>query len=284
MFIERNAGKFQSAIANRAFSLLEMMVAVTLLLVIIGALLTMFYQTQRAFRLSATQEDILDAGRAQMELFDSELPEITPSDIAGQVNLYALTAYSLLQPRPSPAAPRLNLIQDVFFLRQHNDQWIGTGYFVSSTNDPVGTLYRFEESVYATNIALMPLLLTHFIAASQTYPPPTTNSHRLMDRVVNLKLTPSDAQGRPWTNLVDASYSVTNVQNEFAFTAFSFTNGVLPSYLNLELGILEPRAYEKYKALAEVSSPGNPRALQYLTAHVEKVHLFQQRIPIRTAQ
>src|SRR5262249_44712767 len=50
------------------FSLLEMMVAVTLLLVIIAALLTMFYQTQRAFRLSATQVDVLEAGRAAMEL------------------------------------------------------------------------------------------------------------------------------------------------------------------------------------------------------------------------
>src|SRR6266699_2420166 len=63
----------------RGFSLLEMMVAVTLLLIIIAALLAMFYQTQRAFRLSATQVDVLESGRAAMELIGAELPEIAPS-------------------------------------------------------------------------------------------------------------------------------------------------------------------------------------------------------------
>src|SRR5205809_3599958 len=50
------SGMFIEQIRNiRAFSLLEMMVAVTLLLIIISALLAMFYQTQRALRLSKSQ-------------------------------------------------------------------------------------------------------------------------------------------------------------------------------------------------------------------------------------
>jgi prepilin-type N-terminal cleavage/methylation domain-containing protein len=256
--------------ASQAFSLLEMMVAVTLLTVIISALLGMFYQTQRAFRQSATQTDVLEGGRASMELMTSELSEISPSYQIGQLNLYASTAYSLIQPRPSPAAPRLNLIQDIFFLRRHNDDWIGTGYFVlplTNTMDPIGTLYRFEMST--NDPGQINKLFLKFLAETKQYPP-YQFSHRIIDRVVNLLLTPYDTRGQFLTNLVDISASFTN----------SFTNNVLPGYLDLELGIFEPRAYERYKALAELPPP---RAFNYLSNHVEKVHLFRQRVPVPAA-
>ena len=259
----------------RGFSLLEMMVAVTLMLIIIAALLAVFYQTQRAFRLSATQVDVLETGRAQMEAFVSELPEIVPSYQKGQVNLYASTMFPfLIQPRSGipNAAPRTNVIQDIFFLRQHNDDWIGTGYFVvSPSTEPIGTLYRFEQSV--PNASDVYTLFRTFQLAIASFP---TNSHRVMDRVVNLKLTPYGQFGTNLIGYVDPDYSFTN----------SFTNGVVPAYLDLELGILEPRAYEKYKALAEIKAqiPTDTRAFQYLSNHVEKVHLFRQRVPIHTGQ
>ena len=261
-----------------AFSLIEMMVAVTLLLIIIAALLAVFYQTQRAFRLSATQVDVLEGGRAAMELLTAELPEITPSGRNGQINLYAETAFPfLVQPRQFPAAPRVNVIQDIFFLRQHNDDWIGTGYFVSTwpltnSSDPIGTLYRFEETVNSANISQMPQLFTDFTNAVAQFPPPSTNSHRVMDRVMNFKLTASDARG---SNFVGLNYTFPDTNNM-----------ALPVYLDLELGVLEPRAFEKYKSLADLKSliPADTRAFQYLSNHVEKVHLFHQRIPIRTAQ
>jgi prepilin-type N-terminal cleavage/methylation domain-containing protein len=261
------------------FSLLEMMVAVTLMLIIIAALLAVFYQTQRAFRLSVTQVDVLETGRTQMEAFGSELPEIVPSYQNGQVNLYAATMFPfLIQPRSGipNAAPRTNVIQDIYFLRQHNDDWIGTGYFVVSplvppSTEAIGTLYRFELVV--TNASYVYTLFRSFQLAIASFP---TNSHRVMDRVVNLKLTPYDNNGLVMTNLIDS--------RDYSFTS-SFTNAVVPAYLDLELGILEPRAYEKYKALAEIKvNPADPRAFQYLSNHVEKVHLFRQRIPIHTGQ
>lgn len=261
-----------------AFSLIEMMVAVTLLLIIIAALLAVFYQTQRAFRLTATQVDVLESGRAAMELLTGELPEISASGRDGQVNVYAQTAFpALIQPRPAPSAPRVNLIQDFFFLRQNNDDWIGTGYFVLPfSTEPIGTLYRFELSVTnVTDNSQIYWLFTNFLAATQQNPPPA-NSHRVIDQVVDLRISPYNAQGQFWTNYVDSKYSFTN----------SFTNSALPAYLDLELGILEPRAFERYKALADplVKGTDPTRAFQYLSNHVEKVHLFHQRIPIRTGQ
>lgn len=262
-----------------AFSLLEMMVAVTLLLIIISALLTMFYQTQRAFRLSKTQVDVLESGRAAMEQIPAELSELAPSYRDGQINLYAALSFPpLVQPRPGSALARTNVIQDIFFLRQHNDQWIGTGYFVSPTNYPIGTLYRFEETVYTTNTyainsALIGNLFTHFATALQTNPPSPFNCHRIMDGVVNLKLVPYDQTGnifpRPWYE--DAPfYSFPN----------SFTNAFLPAFLDLELGIFDPRAFEHWRALNDVAPP---RAQTYLEDHVEKVQLFRQRIPVRSS-
>ena len=259
-----------------AFSLLEMMVAVTLLLLIITALLGMFYQTQRAFRQSATQVDVQEGMRATAERLTGEIPEITRSYQAGSLNLFAETAYPfLIQPRPSapsdPAMnPRVNIIQDIFFIRQHDDTWIGTGYFVVSyASDPVGTLYRVEKSGGWNDI---PGMFTFFNDSIKHFP--TNSPHRVLDRVVALKLTPYDYLGQYLTNAVDANYSFTR----------SFTNGVLPSYLDLELGVLEPKVFEKYKALADISSPADPRAYRYLSNHVEAVHVFRQRIPLRTAQ
>src|SRR4051794_33142518 len=59
-----------------AFSLVEVMVAVGLLAFIIVGLLAMFYQTQRAFRSSATQTDVLEAGRAAMQIIRQDLQDM----------------------------------------------------------------------------------------------------------------------------------------------------------------------------------------------------------------
>src|SRR3954452_6174254 len=58
------------------FSLVEVMVAVGLLAFIIVGLLAMFYQTQRAFRSSATQTDVLEAGRASMQIIRQDLQDM----------------------------------------------------------------------------------------------------------------------------------------------------------------------------------------------------------------
>src|SRR5947207_12610645 len=50
------------------FSLIEIMVTVSLLTFIILGLLLMFNQTQRAFRTGMTQTDVLEAGRATMDM------------------------------------------------------------------------------------------------------------------------------------------------------------------------------------------------------------------------
>ena len=67
---------------------------------------------------------------------------------------------------------------------------------------------------------------------------------------------------------------------------YYFTN-YLPSYLDVELGVLDPRAVAQFRA--RLVNPtlavqvGNPGAWSYLTNHVGSIHLFKQRIPIRNS-
>src|SRR5438552_7914811 len=72
------------------FSLIEVMVAVSLLAVIIVGLLAMFYQTQRAFRSGIAQVDVLEGGRATLDLISRELQEMTAASdpMITNVNLF----------------------------------------------------------------------------------------------------------------------------------------------------------------------------------------------------
>ena len=151
------------ALASRAFTLLEILVAVTLLSFIVLGLFAMFNQTQRAFRLSMTQSDILEAGRAVTEMIPRELEQAAPSD-RNAVNCAMVTPKSapLFQSLPGTTLLRTNLLQDCFLLLRQNQTWTGIGYCVR-TNDPttgrlwlpetssgqlgVGTLYRFAVTL-----------------------------------------------------------------------------------------------------------------------------------------
>ena len=66
----------------RAFSLIEVMVAVTLMSVIVLGLLAMFSQTQRAFRTGITQVDVMEGGRAACELMAREMEQITATGLS----------------------------------------------------------------------------------------------------------------------------------------------------------------------------------------------------------
>src|SRR5262245_45016848 len=70
-----------------AFSLLEVMVAVALLAVIIVGLLAMFYQVQRAFRAGTGQGDLMEHGRATMNLLTRELQQASATRYASVTNL-----------------------------------------------------------------------------------------------------------------------------------------------------------------------------------------------------
>jgi hypothetical protein len=280
------------------------MVTVGLLTFIILGLLLMFNQTQRAFRTGMTQTDVLEAGRATMDLLARELEQMAPSEspdiIVGASARYRATNFfvepspafnwtkPLVQELPGNAQSRTNLIQRFFFLSKLNQDWLGTGYEVLSddANGCVGTLYRYAATNYPRGY-LLPL-------SAQFLSTPVTNLSRIADGIVHLRLRAFAKNGYlVTTNYLtgtNASYPLaqtgryTNMVNALTYGASAdhrqaacyFMSNAVPAYLELEMGILEPQILQKYRSI-----PLGPPARQYLSNHVAQVHIFRQRIPVR---
>jgi len=337
----------KSSVSSAAFSLVEIMVVVGLLSVIIIGLLSMFTQTQRAFRLGMTQVDVLEAGRAATDMIARELEQVAPAyqpvpifysgstfnparvldpaDLAAP-NLYLdVPAYSpLLQPLPGGNYPRMNLVEDVFFMYRQNQDWYAVGYFVrvngatpgSLAVSPVGvgTLYRFATNVNVTmnpQYAFPAMFNAFNVARAAGAPAYGTNGlARVMDGVINFRVrvfdTNSFSLGSPMTWSTNANHTLLPSNGPAslpliasppagagivfspvsvvpdAVQLYLFTSNAVPVAVELEIGILEQRALDRFKALTD---PGAQR--YYLTNQaanvVGRVHLFRQRVPIRAA-
>jgi prepilin-type N-terminal cleavage/methylation domain-containing protein len=264
---------------ERAFSLIEIMVAVTLLAVITVGLLSMFYHTQKAFRLGAGQVDVLEGGRSTMHLLSQDLQEMYPSHVAQVANFEALPVGNARLDMDLPGGGyRTNLVQDISFISRHGDEWIGITYRVSHNGLGAGTLYR---SVISTNPSLphSTTPLPEWMVVSNLFrdttnfavlsPDPTVHDpdfHRIADGIVHLRVRGAyDNRGRLYPEAVPGVYG--------------FTNEV-PAYLDLELAILDPKGVSQFEA--RTNAPATARA--YLAGQVHRVHLFTQRVPIRSSR
>jgi hypothetical protein len=279
---------------------------VGLLSFIILGLLAMFNQTQRAFRTSMTQSDVLEAGRSTMDLLVRELEQITPSQrpnlLLGAGKVFYTTNFfvelspgflpalgPLVQELPGNALARTNLVQRFFFLSKYNQDWIGTGYQVWP-DDPtgcVGTLYRYS----ATNIPrVAPIDLSGAFLFAGSFATPPTNVSRVADGLVHLRVRAYDDKGRMLTN----SSAFLNLTNRYPVNTWVYANGLdsdqiacysvsnaVPAYVEIEMGILEPQILQRYRAIGNGSALLQVAQRQYLSNHVAQVHIFRQRVPVR---
>jgi len=299
-----------------AFTLIEIMITVGLLSFIVLGLLAMFNQTQRAFRTSMTQSDVLEAGRATMDLIGRELTQMGPSQAPDMfinnawyraTNFFsegnAFFANPLLQTLPGMATNilRTNSIQRLFFISRLNQDWLGTGYEVlpDDNNGIVGTLYRF----YRTNTPRSGLisLSGNFIAATRnallntSAGQPVTNLSRIADGIVHFRV---QAYAQNGFLIVTNSARATN-----AFAVVP--NGPQPYYTNAWNTIACATPFNRAQTATYFMSNAIPAYVdielgilepqilqryrsipiaavqrQYLADHVAQVHLFRQRVAI----
>jgi len=272
--------------ARRAFSLIEILVAVTLLTVITVGLLAMFYHTQRAFRIGTSQVDVLEGGRATLRMVALDLQEMYPSRIDQIVNLQAEPSIPGLQidmPLPNNAVME-NLIQDVAFLTRRGNEWTATSYRVHHANG-AGTLYRAVITTniggFLTNGTATPAIIQRaavtnlMFVATQPANPSITNAvnlpfDRIADGVVHFRVHAYDNKG---IRLVDTNSVYARNWNE----RYYFTNWV-PEYVELELGILDPKGMKQFQAKEDVPVA----ARQYLERQGYRTHFFHQRVQIRS--
>jgi len=262
------------------------MVAVALLAVIITALLTMFYETQRAFRGGASQVDVLEGGRSSTQLIGREVQEIYPAATSNVVDFLAVPSpkgQPLVQTLPG-GEERANLLQDLTFVTRFNDDWTVIAYRVADANLGVGALFRWS---FQTNLSQLKRVVD--FAAAGWVPDPAADS-RVIDGVIHFRVSAYDANGVliPAENIKfspsPALPTVTGVG--YAFPT-NFVLGpvagfpALPASIEVELGILEPQALAAFRARTNIPSFN---AQQFLRDRANRVHLFKQRIPLRASQ
>ena len=280
---------------RRGFSLVEVIVVVGLMSFIVLGLVMMFGQTQRAYKLGTTQVDVLEGGRATIDMIGRELAVITPSRVSNVVNFYADIPAApdgvlpLKQVLPGfPIVNRTNVIDDFFFLTRENQAWKGIGYHVGDRKAGAGTLYRYEMT---TRASLSPEdLFANFFYYSDNRI--TTNLNRaidnllslnisrLVDGVVHLRVRPYDASGFWMTNRFMNNISLdesTFIPGEIRY--FGLYSNLVPATVELELGILEDAAYAKAKAIPTI--PNSISRSNYLSQQASRVQLFRLRVPVR---
>jgi hypothetical protein len=287
----------QVASARRAaaFSLIEILTVVALLSFIIIGLMAMFTQTQRAWKTSMTQKDMLESGRMATELltrdFLSMMPSLQPGVINFSVADNPLYAQNLLKPLaqgfPTPTEMRVNLLQEVFFLTHENKSWRAIGLRVDSPDldmiqGGVGTLYRFEVGTVGLDANATNGNFLRFLGSVIT-----NGAVPLIDGVVHFAVRAYDTNGIAITPLWYQQVGLTNAaifNNVKALNSripdawqSRFLSNAVPAYVDVEIGILEARIAEHARAIPNYAVRTN-----YLQKQLGSVHLFRQRIPIRS--
>jgi prepilin-type N-terminal cleavage/methylation domain-containing protein len=299
---------------RRGFTVVELLVAVSVLTLIVVVLYKIFDQTQKAMRSNSAQVDVSEGGRAAMELIARDFEQMTVAPVAGSLNFYVgLPGTPFIQPLVPPTQLRTNFLQELFFLSEFNQKPSGIGYrvvpYTNSLGNPfpasVGMLCRFE---YDTNRAAVNgnsnLLLKTFLAnANRSHP---DLFQRVTDGIVHFRITAYDALGLPMneptptrgrpelryallsTNIVLSGNFATTTATNITFvgvgvtnysrqTGYFFTN-VVPPFVEVELGILEPQTLDRWKSM-----PNALMASNFLARQAGKITLFRQRVPVRSA-
>ncbi len=309
------------------FSLIELLVSVGLLSVIVLALYAMFDQTQKALRGAAGQVDVMEGARSALGLVIRDVQEAQPAGIVGgphfTVRLGALPG--LINNQGSLYQERQPVLEEVFGLRNVGDhRWQVFGYFVAAeetpstaVTPPIGTLYRYQDrmtgsrgaeageyrtatnddavqfttrgSTAATLLQRNLLLLPG--AGNRNSVAHRTNASRVIDGVINFKVTTYDSLGRAIDPYYPAAlFPAADGSQRFPpllrenvvqnlFSEVTYSDNAMPAYVEVELDTLEPRLLEQLRAL-----PPNPAIRnRYLTNNLSRIQSFRQRIPIRSS-
>jgi type II secretory pathway pseudopilin PulG len=275
-----------------AFSLLEIMVSMTLLVLIVGGLMVVFNYTTRGLRSISNTTDVFEGARSLVAIVGRDVSETTAAPDFEYTNFFAnffVTNAGVVPVQLPDGTTSYNVLQDMFFLTRNNDDWNGVGYFVDRTaaSSAVGTLYRFNAVTNNVPPVLHESWLTNFLGAARPQ-----HVHRMVDGVVHFQVTPYDARGRVYsefpnvdwiaqakTNLPpDVIADITNNVCVRVTGEIRFHKSYLPASVDLEIGILEPETVRKFRAIESANAAA---AQTYLSNNIGKMHLFRQRIPIR---
>jgi hypothetical protein len=274
----------------------ELLIVMTLLSFIVLGLLAVFNQTQRAFKVGMSQVDVLEGGRATMDLLVRDVEEMAALPGLGTNNSVNCRVYTpvvhqnvyLQLPGQSGNVDRANIMQNFFFLSRVGQDWVGTGYVVTNGFELIGTLCRYTTNVPAREVSAAYNPYRLFLDALNNN---FQDFSRVVDGVIDFQVNtyrtngfpvqPYDEFGYPWfhTNDVTGDYVLSGDYAGKIGYSCQFFGGALPLAVEIQLGLVEPDVAERMRALP---AAGTVRG-EYLAKEAGKVHLFKQRVPIRRA-
>ncbi|MFO1459576.1 MAG: prepilin-type N-terminal cleavage/methylation domain-containing protein [Verrucomicrobiota bacterium] len=305
------------AALSRGFSLLEMLIGIGILSVVVLALYALFDQTQKALRANVNQVDVSEGGRSVLDLLVRDVMRAAASgintnyvvdrrgDIVRTVppgtNLVVIHTKGGLFEGPWEGVfgdqnRRKSALHELFYLIEPQPgRWLGAGLFVAGENpqdtvDGLGTLWRYEDTdplgargvKGADDISL----LNNRFLNNTAYR--TNHVSRLIDGVVFFRVTPFGPQGQPLddtylteTNRVvprDVIIGSTRYDSPLKIDGTFFKNQMLPSAIEIELGILPTQLVDQYRSM-DVPAVRN----RFLTNNAPNVLVFRQRIPLPAA-
>lgn len=274
------------------------MVVVALLALIVIALMSVFSSTQSAFRASVTQTDILEGGRAAMDLMAGDLKEMAPSlgnsnSIVGvNKGLATVNFFAANNPNYSPlvqtltASPlneqRTYVLQQLFLLNHQNTKWWGVAYMVL-TNQPDGLYSLYRLQFPPDESAVDPLTIFTNQAVQNFFLNPTNGGSHLIDGVVELRVRAFNNNGSWMTNTLNFAGGQTTTNRNVLFlpaasgeTGFYMFSNTLPASVEIEMATLEDRTLQRAGTMPD----GSPAQISYLAQQAGKVHVFRQRVSI----
>ena len=259
-------------------TILELLVAVSLISFIILALYQMFDRTQVQMRKAVREVDKFEGGRAAAELVQRDLSQmVAGNSSAGMlaVNFYASTnwsAGSFAMTNNGTNVVQQNLLQDLYFVgldpaaTPYN--WMGVSYRVADRSDPtspatygLGTLWRWTTNANRFDQAIQQRLLLYGVTNANDW-------RRVADNVVHFRVT-AITSGVP--------VMATNVAVPALTWAAVLTNNVLPAHLEVELGYVDSRTAERARGYL----PNTNLARAYLSTNLDAVQMFRLHVPIR---
>jgi hypothetical protein len=213
---------------------------------------------------------------------------------------------------------RTNLLEDCFMLLRQNQTWIGIGYCVRTSDAQgklylpecgagqmgVGSLYRFVASTNVIQNNGLPSDPTQLLRAFTNACLPGTPasmliSNRICDGIIHFHFRAFATNGFPivsdgtrtnafyrtdrlniFPGTVRPAVAIPALGYPDNLSGLYFYSNAVPASVELEFGILEQQAWDRYNSI------GTPAAqLNYLQSTnyylSSRVHLFRQRIPIR---
>jgi len=260
---------------------------------IVLALMEVFNSTQRAFRASVTQSDVLEGSRAAVDLIASDLRNLTPAgSAAGLATNFFVIANStdylpLPQNLPGSTITRTNLLNYFFALGRQNTKWTAVAYVVDTkSSSPLYALYRFYAE---TNAANSPQTLYNLFITQIQQAQWTTNMSHLIDGVAHLTLRAYDPDGNwinpNYTNALNTAFvssATPPYGSGYGEAQFFMSGNTVPAAVELELGVLEDQTLARAQSRGIAGSVPNTVTAQwqYLQGQAGTVHVFHQRVTI----